>query len=89
MKCVAVFPKVLVIEVKVFDEEGDLVQNEFMVPEQLDLTQYLKESEQTSKCNVIYKLSAAIGVTGESFEDCTYYCISRRQQLGQDAWFEF
>ena len=38
MKSVAVFPEVLVIDIKVFDEEGDLVQNEFMVPEQLDLT---------------------------------------------------
>ena len=45
MKCVAVFPEVLVIEIKVFDDEGDIVQDEFLVPEQLDLTQYLKESE--------------------------------------------
>ena len=38
---------------------------------------------------MVYQLSAAIGVTGENLEDCTYYCISKRQQFGQDTWFEF
>ena len=85
-KSVAVFPKVLVIELEVFDDRGNLIQDEYFVPEQLDLTQFLKDSETGQ---ALYKLSAVIGLTGETQQDCSYYCLTKRKQNGQDTWLEF
>ena len=45
MKNVAVFPKLLVIEVKVF-EDGLVVCEEFLIPETLDLSPYQRAATE-------------------------------------------
>ena len=48
-KCICVFPKLLVIEVKVFNDDGDCIVEPFNIPETLNLSSFLPISLNKDK----------------------------------------
>lgn len=83
----------LVIEIKVFDEDGNCIVEPFNVPENLNLASFLpislnREKQALEKAQ--YEVQSIIGVSGQKLAKAGYFCLAKRKtQDGKNIWMEF